>query len=114
MIVKGTIGGSDMDFILDTGCSDVQIGVVEYEFLKRRGAIEGPCDSIMITLADGSISQAITAEIKDFVVAEQNIGPTRCIVSSNPDAPLLMGYNVLKNLGNIQIDHENNIITLIK
>lgn len=114
MYVKGIISGYVFNFVFDTGCSDVQISEVEYKFLRKEGVVGVCTDTITATLADGSEMPLGCFTLEDLEIEGVKVGPVKCFVSPNPDAPLLMGYNVLKKLGTVQIDHKNNKIKIVE
>jgi predicted aspartyl protease len=112
--VKVMISGYPLYFTLDTGCSGVHISCTEYMFLKKQGIKMENKGTVKTLNADGVEKECPVIEIKDFKIGDINLGPVECTVSDNPNAPTLIGQNVLKKLGVIQIDYNNNNLIIVK
>ena len=110
------INGVNIDMIFDTGCSQTLISMLEAQMLKKKGLLTendyiGNSKSI---IADGSIVENMLFNIKSLELTD-GIRTIVCEnvvvqVSSNIEAPVLLGNEVLDRVASYTIDNENNII----
>ena len=108
------VNGIPLDFILDTGASDVTLSESEFNFFYRNGFIE---ESDIIgtqeyVYADGSIHELIVINLKEFTVGEIVLHDVKASVSEGLGAPLLLGQSVLSMLGSVTIDYDNNVLKI--
>lgn len=110
------VNGVDMEFILDTGCSDMLMSRVEFQYLKKIGALSerdyiGETSS---TDADGDVSVCRMYNIKRLEVGGHVIKDVQCGVSDSEDAYMLLGQSVLSNFTTVTIDYSTNTLKLEK
>lgn len=102
-----------VDMILDSGCSGTLISLAEAKYLYEKGYLTA--DDILGTtqsqIADGSIVENMVINLKEVTIADQlvctNVTAT---VSSNTQAPLLLGNEVLNRSASYSVDNENKVI----
>lgn len=114
--IMAKINGVNIDMIFDTGCSQTLISMLEAQMLKKKGLLTendyiGNSKSI---IADGSIVENMLFNIKSLELTD-GIRTIVCEnvvvqVSSNIEAPVLLGNEVLDRVASYTIDNENNII----
>lgn len=104
-----------MNFILDSGASEVSISPDVASVLLKSGSIS-PADVLApmnYRLADGSVASCQRYNLKtlelDGGLAVNNIAAS---VSESHTSPLLLGQNVLAQLGNVRIDYANGLMIL--
>lgn len=113
-LLKCLINGTILtDMILDSGCTGALISIEEARYLAAKGALTendymGQTQSV---IADGSIVEDAVFNIKSIVIADKiectNVTVT---VSSNSNAPLLLGNEVLNRLPSWKVDNQNEEI----
>lgn len=106
------VNGIPMKMIFDTGCSTALISVVEANFLYKSGLltdddIEGVTQS---QIADGSIVNNAVVNLKEVQIGDLVCTDVQATVSSNSNAPLLLGNTVLNRVSSCTIDNENHTI----
>lgn len=113
-MLKCLINGTILtDMILDSGCSGALISIEEAKYLAAKGALTANdyLGQAQSQIADGSIVENAVFNIKSIVIAEQiectNVTVT---VSSNSNAPLLLGNEVLARLPQWGFDHQHEEI----
>ena len=106
------VNGFPMEFLLDTGCSDISMSSVEMKYMKKHGIIDDG-DYIGKTNyknASGEIRPAKQYNIKLFKLGDLYFDNVKASVVDNDEAPLLLGQNILSNFGKIEIDHKNSLL----
>lgn len=111
--VKVSVNGLEIEMIFDTGCSGTLISVAEANYLYQKGYLTtndiiGMAQS---QIADGSIVENMLVNLKEVVVD----GKIQCMdviatVSSNNNAPLLLGNEVLNRVASYVVDNKNKTI----
>lgn len=106
------INGANMNFIFDTGASDITISAVEAIFLLKQGALTE--DDIIGTeyyqIADGSISEGTVINLKTVKIGNKELNNVKASVIHNKKAPLLLGQSALAQFGKVSIDYKRKEI----
>ena len=113
-LIPAVVNGSNMDFIFDTGASDITISQVEALFLYRQGTLTED-DFIGVQqyqIADGSISEGSIINLKTVQIGNKVLRNVKASIIHNTSAPLLLGQSALNQFGQITIDYKHNEITL--
>lgn len=112
-MVPVEINGVSMDFIFDTGASDITMSLAEALFLYRQNKLS---DSDFrglrqYQIADGSIAEGTIVILKSVKIANRTLNNVEASIVHNLDAPLLMGQSALSRFGRITIDYNKGEIT---
>lgn len=113
-VVKCKINDLPLNFIFDTGASDVSISDVEANFMFKndylsKSDILGKQNYIT---ADGRISEGTVINLKNINIGGLELNNVRASVVKNQRAPLLLGQSVLSRLGKIEIDNEKKTLKI--
>ena len=104
------VNGVDMEFIFDTGASNITISLVEAAFLIKQGKLTQ--DDILgqasYQIADGSVAVGTIINLRCVQIANKTLYNVEASVVDNIDAPLLLGQSALSRFGKISIDYGNN------
>ena len=102
-----------MEFIFDTGASDVVISLTEVLFLQKQGKLstDDILDSVYFQIADGSINVGSVILLKTVTIGNRTLHNVRATIVPNMNAPLLLGQSVLSRFGKLSIDYTKNEIT---
>ena len=107
------INGTEMQFIFDTGASDITISATEALFLYKQGKLSE--DDFIGTeryqIADGSIHEGTVVMLRRVEIGNRTMKNIRASIVDNFEAPLLLGQSALSNFGKISIDYKRNEIT---
>lgn len=106
------VNGVKMNFVFDTGASNVCLSLTEALFMYKNGILTD-ADIIGKThsqIADGSIVENTEVILHSIDVGGILITDVKALVSSNLDAPLLLGQSVIKKLGAFEIKGDSLII----
>lgn len=97
-----------MDFILDTGCSDISLSSVESEFMLKNGYLKASDikGKTRYTNATGETHTAKEILIREIKLGDLVLHNLRASIIPNQKAPLLLGQNVLTKFGKVEIDHK--------
>lgn len=111
--VNVSVNGFGFEMIFDTGCSGTLISVAEANYLYEKGYLTE--DDIMgVTqsqIADGSIVEDMVINLKEVIIDGKITCPNvTATVSSNNNAPLLLGNEVLNRVAAYAVDNENQTI----
>jgi clan AA aspartic protease (TIGR02281 family) len=106
------VNGIPMNFIFDTGATDVTISVTEAKFLLKQGLItkEDFIQNTNYQIANGDIIEGTKIHLKTIEIDGiilKNI-PASIIYQQN--APLLLGQSAIEKLGKYSIDDNKLII----
>ncbi len=111
--VAVAVNGVEFDMIFDTGCSGTLISVAEANYLYQKGLLsqEDVIGVAKSQIADGSIVENMVVNLKEVVIDGRISCPNvAATVSSNVQAPLLLGNEVLDRVATITIDNINQTL----
>ncbi|MFI3296707.1 MAG: retroviral-like aspartic protease family protein [bacterium] len=109
-------GAATIDMIIDTGCSETLISLLEAQQLIKRGLLSeddfiGTSKSI---IADGSIVENMIFNLKTIELSD---GKREILcrdilvqISTNIDAPVLLGNGVLDRVASYEVDNIEKVI----
>lgn len=103
------VNGVKMNFIFDTGASNVSISLTEALFLLKNGYLEDYdiLGSSLSKVADGSIVENTEINLHSIEVNGIIITDVKAVVSNSIDAPLLLGQSAIQKLGKIEISGDS-------
>lgn len=106
----------DMLFLLDTGCSTVQITSAEYYYMVHRRLISDVDlkDSVICEYADGSNKECLTLNIDSIDIGGIKVKNITASIEENCNTDLLLGQEVLKQCGEFSIDYDNKLLKIKK
>lgn len=100
------VNGLKLQFVFDTGASDVHLSLVEAAFMLKNGYIEE--DDFVGTgtysMADGSISENAIVNLKTIKIGSRIINNVKACISSQIDASLLLGQSAIQKLGAYSVE----------
>ena len=110
--VKCQINDLPMQFVFDTGASDVSISMVEASFMMKNGYLSKSdvIGSSRFSDALGNVSEGTVINLKKVKFGELELDNVRASVVKNQKAPLLLGQTVLSRAGKIEIDNDKKVI----
>lgn len=111
-MVPVEINGVMMEFIFDTGASDITISATEAIFLYKQGKlsdmdIKGVRE---YEIADGTIAEGTVINLKRVRIGNKTLENVEASVMHNLSSPLLMGQSALSRFGRITVDYNRNEI----
>ena len=114
--VPVVIYGTEMFFIFDTGASTISISKTEAYFLFKQGKLTK--DDIVgeqeFIDANGDISTGTVINLKEVKLGNYTIHNVEASVVDNLEAPLLLGQSALNRFGKIEVDYQDESLTLKK
>jgi hypothetical protein len=115
-ILPCKINGLNLDFIFDSGASDLTISVTEGSFMLKNGYLQRAdiVNTENYLDANGNLNEGIIINIREIEVAGLKLENIKATISSNSNGLLLFGQSAIKKLGLIQIDLNSNILTVYK
>jgi len=112
--IPALINGVEMEFIFDTGASDILISDVEAMFLLKQGKIDEShiLGSQYYYIADGSIAEGTALILTSVKIGNKTLYNVKASIIHNSEAPLLLGQSALEKFGKVTIDYTRNEIIL--
>lgn len=112
--VDCTINGLPLNFIFDTGASDVTISQTEANFMFKNGylAQKDIVGKQRYGTADGSVHVGTVFILNKINFGGLELQNIRASVVANQKAPLLLGQTVLQRLGKIEIDNAKKVLKI--
>lgn len=107
------INGTEMEFIFDTGASNITMSLTEAQFLHKQGKLtsEDFIGTQQYQIADGSIHEGAVVVLRKVEIGSWELTNVQASIVDNRDAPLLLGQSALASFGKISIDYNRNEIT---
>ena len=107
------INGTSMNFIFDTGASDITISSTEARFLYKQGTLqeEDILGKQNYQIADGSITEGTVINLRTVRIGDKTLKNIKASVVHNDEAPLLLGQSALAQFGKVSIDYGRNEIS---
>jgi aspartyl protease family protein len=98
-----------IDFIFDSGASDVSISTDVALTLLKTGTIkkEDWLDGAYYKFADGSTAKSKRFRMSSIKIGNKIIKNVTCSISNSIDAPMLLGQSVLSKFGKYTFDNVN-------
>jgi clan AA aspartic protease (TIGR02281 family) len=113
-IIPCKVNGLNLNFIFDTGASNVSISMTEASFMFKNGYLEKSdiIGSSNFLDANGNINEGVLINLKEIEIGTKKIFNVRANVIKNNKAPLLLGQSAIKKLGELKIDLQNNTLEI--
>ncbi|MEY2918364.1 MAG: hypothetical protein RIS73_2078, partial [Bacteroidota bacterium] len=114
-IIPCKVNGLDLELIFDTGASDVSISLTEAVSMLDNGKLTKSdiIGTSNYVNANGDITEGIVINIKEIEIAGLKMTNIKASVVKNLNAPLLLGQTAISKLGKIQLDLNNNTLTIL-
>lgn len=117
-IVHVKVNGVGWNMIFDTGCSSTLLSLSEARYLAEKGLLvqEDILGLSQAQIADGSIVENMVVNLREVQIPTKDGSHIKCrnvqaTVSSNINAPLLLGNEVLDEVANdYTVDNINKVI----
>ncbi|GHT43592.1 hypothetical protein AGMMS49965_17680 [Bacteroidia bacterium] len=107
------INGTMMQFIFDTGASDVSMSLNEVRGLYDRGTLTDRdfLGTQRYQVADGSIAEGTLVNLRSVEIGNRMLHNVQASIVHSKDAPMLLGQSALARFGKISIDYQKEEIT---
>ena len=111
--IPGKVNGLDLEFIFDTGASNVCLSMTEALFMLKNGKLnmQDVKGTSYSSIADGSIVENTNVILREVEVGGIKLTNVEAVVVQNLDAPLLFGQSAIQKLGPIQLDGNTLVIS---
>lgn len=103
-----------LNFIFDTGASDVSISMTEALFMFKNGYLteKDITGKEYYSIANGEIKEGTTINLKKLEFGSFVLHNVKASISNELKAPLLLGQSALSKLGKITIDYSQGTLTI--
>jgi clan AA aspartic protease (TIGR02281 family) len=110
------VNGIPMNFIFDTGASDVTISLTEAKFLLKQGLLDKTdfIKNIKYEIANGDIIEGTKINLKTIDIGGIILNNISASVINKQNSPLLLGQSALSKLGQYSINGNQLIINNIE
>lgn len=108
------INGLSLDFIFDTGASDVSISSTEAMFMLKNGMLtkDDILGSERFADATGAISEGVVINLKSVEIQGMVLYNVKATIVNSATAPLLLGQSAISKLGKVEIDFNKNTLCI--
>ena len=108
------VNGLSLNFIFDTGASDVSISLTEALFMLKNGYLNENelIGTEYYQLANGDIQEGTKITLKEIEIGTAKLYNVEASIVHTLDAPLLLGQTALSKLGKIEFDYAKNTLTI--
>lgn len=109
------INGLSMDMIYDSGCSGVQLSLLELQTLYKNGKFSEYdfMGTSANQIADGSVVENSVIIIREIEIGGKDgivLNNVEASVSPNLGAPVLLGNDVLDKVASVEVDNVHKLI----
>ncbi|MBK8517624.1 MAG: retroviral-like aspartic protease family protein [Saprospiraceae bacterium] len=106
------VNGLKLNFIFDTGASNVSISLTEAAFMLKNGYLNESdiTGSSYAQIANGEITKNTTILIREIIIADITLRNISASIVHELKAPLLLGQSAISKLGKIQLNGNELII----
>lgn len=114
-ILPCKVNGLNLKFIFDTGASDVSISMTEATFMLKNDYLS-PDDILGKSNyrdANGNITEGVNINLRELEIGGLKLYDVKASVVSNLKAPLLLGQTAISKLGKVQLDLNENTLTIL-
>lgn len=110
--LPGKVNGLELNFIFDTGASDVYLSLAEAIFMVKNGylSVEDITGRSYSQIANGEIVENTNVLLREVEIGGIKMSNVTASISNNINAPLLLGQSAIQKLGPIQLDGNKLII----
>lgn len=114
--VKCSINELPLNFVFDTGASDVSLSQVEATFMMKNGYLtkQDVIGKQYYSDANGNINEGTVINLKHVNFGGIELTNVKASVVKNQKAPLLLGQSVFQKLGKIEIDNEKKVLKVTR
>ncbi|MCS7078085.1 MAG: retroviral-like aspartic protease family protein [Bacteroidia bacterium] len=108
------INGLELDFVFDTGASEIAISELEYKLLVKKNKIKESDikGKAIYKDASGNTSEATKIVLRRVELGNKVLNDVEALVVPNSRAPLLLGQSALSRFGKVEIDYDTKVIRL--
>lgn len=105
-----------LNFVFDTGASDVSISMTEALFMFKNGYLNEKdiTGTEYYSIANGEIQEGTTINLRKLEFGDFVLYNVKASISNELKAPLLLGQSALSKLGKITIDYSEGTLTIIE
>ena len=95
------MNGVKLNFIFDSGASDVSISLTEAQFMLKNGhmKIEDIIDIEKYRIANGQLEEGFVINIRELKIGNYILTNIKGSIVKSTNAPLLLGMTAIKKLG---------------
>lgn len=106
------VNGIDLEFIFDTGASNVSISETEATFLVKQGRLkeEDMRGKQKFIDANGDVSEGRMVNLSEVQIGDRKLNNVEASIVNNQVAPLLLGQSLLERFGKVIVDNKKKEI----
>jgi clan AA aspartic protease (TIGR02281 family) len=107
-LIPCKVNGVPLEFIFDTGASNVSISITEAKFLLKNGLLDeyDIKGNVRYQIANGEIKEGTKINLKEIDIEGYIIQNVDAQIVYEQSAPLLLGMSALNKVGRVVIENE--------
>ncbi|MBK7945789.1 MAG: retroviral-like aspartic protease family protein [Flavobacteriales bacterium] len=105
-LIPCVVNGLSLEFIFDTGASEVSLSTTEARFMLKNGYLSDSdfTGTASYRVASGEIHEGLTLNIRSLKIGGRELRNISATVVKDGQAPLLLGQSALTQLGDYHFD----------
>jgi clan AA aspartic protease (TIGR02281 family) len=109
-----TVNGLQLNFIFDTGASDVTISLTEALFMLKNGYLKDSdfIEKKQYRIANGDIQEGTKINLREIHIGDRLLKNVNATIIHTTNAPLLFGQSAIEKFGIFSIDYTKNVLVL--
>jgi len=111
-LIPCKINGVPLEFILDTGATNVSISITEAKFLLKNGLLDKTDikETVQYQIANGEVMEGTKINLREIEIEGYIIKNITAQIVYEQNAPLLLGLSALNKIGKVVL--ENKILKI--
>jgi clan AA aspartic protease (TIGR02281 family) len=107
-LIPCKVNGVPLEFIFDTGATNVSISITEAKFLVKNGLLneDDIKETIRYQIANGSVKEGTKINLEEIEIEGYIIRNVTAQIVYEQNAPLLLGLSALNKIGKVVLENE--------
>jgi clan AA aspartic protease (TIGR02281 family) len=107
-LVPCKVNGVPLEFIFDTGATNVSISITEANFLLKNGLLDETDikETVRYQIANGEVKEGTKINLKEIEIQGYIINNITAQIVYEQNAPLLLGLSALNEIGKVVIENK--------
>jgi clan AA aspartic protease (TIGR02281 family) len=115
MVMPCTVNGLKLDFIFDTGASNVTISLTEALFMLKNNYLSAKdiLGTEQYKIANGNIEEGTIVILREIEIGGYSLYNVPASIIHKTNAPLLLGQTAISKLGRYEFNYSNRTLNML-
>tara|TARA_R110002051_G_scaffold114925_3_gene187875 strand:- start:823 stop:1677 length:855 start_codon:yes stop_codon:yes gene_type:complete len=107
-LIPCKVNGVPLDFIFDTGATNVSISITEANFLLKNGLLDETDikETVRYQIANGEVKEGTKINLREIEIQGYVINNITAQIVYEQNAPLLLGLSALNKIGKVVLENK--------